>query len=82
MATVLATAFAPALGLAIYALGWTALCASVGVLNLVMAAIAWNLEPDPPRAAPHGPFFTRDLVEWRILAPSLRCFSAASATAA
>jgi MFS family permease len=74
MATVLATAFAPALGLAVYALGWKALCASVGLLNLAMAAIAWNLEPDPPRAAPHGPFFTRDLVEWRVLAPSLALF--------
>ncbi|HEX7613889.1 MAG TPA: MFS transporter [Thermoanaerobaculia bacterium] len=74
MATVLATAFAPALGLAVYALSWKALCASVGVLNLAMAAIAWNLEPDPPREAPHGPFFTMDLVEWRVLAPSLALF--------
>ncbi len=74
MATVLATAFAPALGLAIYGLGWKALCASVGVLNLAMAAIAWNLEKDPPRTAPHGPFFTKGLVEWRVLAPSLALF--------
>jgi MFS family permease len=74
MATVLATAFAPALGLAVYGLGWKALCASVGILNLAMAAIAWNLEKDPPRAAPHGPFFTKDLVEWRVLAPSLALF--------
>jgi MFS family permease len=74
MATVLATAFAPALGLAVYALGWKALCASVGILNLVMAAIAWNLEPDPPLEVPHGRFFTRDLVEWRVLAPSLALF--------
>jgi MFS family permease len=74
MATVLATAFAPALGLAVYGLGWKALCASVGVLNLAMAAIAWNLEPDPRREVPHGPFFTRDLVEWRVLAPSLALF--------
>jgi MFS family permease len=74
MATVLATAFAPALGLAVFGLGWKPLCASVGVLNLVMAVIAWNLEPDPPRAAPHGPFFTKDLVEWRVLAPSLALF--------
>ena len=74
MATVLATAFAPALGLAVYALGWKALCASIGILNLAMAAIAWNLEPDPPRAAPHGPFFTKDLVEWRVLMPSLALF--------
>jgi predicted MFS family arabinose efflux permease len=74
MATVLAIAFAPALGLAVYALGWKALCASVGVLNLAMAAIAWNLEPDPPHAAAPGPFFSRDLVEWRVLAPSLALF--------
>lgn len=74
MATVLATAFAPALGLAVYALGWKALCASVGALNLAMAAIAWKLEPDPPRPAAPGPFFTKDLVEWRVLAPSLALF--------
>jgi MFS family permease len=74
MATVLATAFAPALGLAVYALGWKALCASVGILNLAMAAIAWNLEADPPRPATHGPFFSRGLVEWRVLAPSLALF--------
>jgi MFS family permease len=74
MATVLATAFAPALGLAVYALGWKALCASIGALNLVMAAIAWNLEPDPPRRLDHGPFFTKALVEWRVLLPSLALF--------
>ena len=74
MATVLAIAFAPALGLAVYSLGWKALCASVGILGLAMAAIAWNLEPDPPRVAPHGPFFSRNLVEWRVLAPSLSLF--------
>ncbi len=74
MATVLATAFAPALGLAVFGLGWKALCTSVGVLNLVMAAIAWNLEPDAPYLSPHGPFFTKDLVEWRVLAPSLALF--------
>jgi MFS family permease len=74
MATVLATAFAPALGLAVYARGWTAVCASVGALNLAMAAIAWNLERDPPRRADPGPFFTRDLVAWRVLAPSLSLF--------
>lgn len=74
MATVLATAFAPALGLAVYALSWKALCASVGVLNLAMAVIAWNLEPDPPHPAAPGPFFSRHLVEWRVLAPSLALF--------
>jgi predicted MFS family arabinose efflux permease len=74
MATVLATAFAPALGLALYAVSWKALCASVGALSLVMAAIAWNLEKDASRPTRPGPFFTRDLVEWRVLAPSLALF--------
>jgi predicted MFS family arabinose efflux permease len=74
MATVLATAFAPALGLAVYALGWKALCASVGILNLAMAAIAWNLEPDARHETPHGAFFTKDLVEWKVLGPSLALF--------
>ena len=75
MATVLATAFAPALGLAVYARGgWTALCASVGALNVAMAVIASNLERDPPRPTEPGPFFTKDLVAWRVLAPSLALF--------
>ena len=75
MATVLATAFAPALGLAVYAKGgWTLLCGEIAALNLVMAAIAWNLEPDPAPPAAPGPFFTQDLVEWRVLAPSLSLF--------
>ena len=74
MATVLATAFAPALGLALYTRGWTAVCASVGTLNLAMAVIAWNLEKDPPCPEAPGPFFTRDLVAWRVLAPSLALF--------
>ncbi len=75
MATVLATAFAPALGLAVYErAGWTGLCASVGGLNVAMALLAWNLERDPPRRADPGPFFTRDLVAWRVLAPSLALF--------
>jgi MFS family permease len=75
MATVLATAFAPALGLFVYGQGgWTALCASVGGLNVAMALIAWNLEKDAPRSTDPGPFFTRDLVAWRVLAPSLALF--------
>ena len=61
MATVFATAFAPALGLEIYKHGWAALCASVGTLNLVMAAIAWRLpESERPARATAAPFLTRD----------------------
>jgi MFS family permease len=75
MATVLATAFAPALGLEIYRHGWVALCASVGMLNLAMAAIAWRLpESQAPARAAGTPFFTRDFIEWPVLAVSLSLF--------
>jgi MFS family permease len=75
MATVLATAFAPILGLAIYRRGWGALCLSVGSLNVVMAVIAWRLPESTAEKAPPGtPFFTRDLVEWRVLALSMSLF--------
>jgi MFS family permease len=75
MATVLATAFAPALGLELYKHGWVALCASVGTLNLVMAAIAWRLpESEGPARATGAPFFTRDFIEWPVLAVSMSLF--------
>lgn len=75
MSTVLATAFAPILGLAIYHRGWGALCLSVGILNAVMAAIAWRLpESTAPPTRAGVPFFTRDLVEWRVLALSMSLF--------
>jgi MFS family permease len=75
MATVLATAFAPILGLAVYHRGWGALCLSVGLLNLVMAGIAFTLpESEAAPRAPGAPFFTRDLVEWRVLALSMSLF--------
>jgi MFS family permease len=75
MATVLATAFAPVVGLEIYRHGWIALCASIGTLNLVMAAIAWSLPESagPPRAK-GAPFFTRHLIEWHVLAVSMSLF--------
>jgi MFS family permease len=75
MATVLATAFAPALGLAVFQHGWVALCASVGALNLAMAFIAWRL-PETGSGAPHadGKLFTRDMVEWRVLVVSMSLF--------
>ncbi len=75
MATVLATAFAPVVGLEIYRHGWIALCASVGALNLVMAAIAWSLpESEGPPPAAGAPFFTRHLIEWPVLAVSMSLF--------
>jgi MFS family permease len=76
MATVLATAAAPALGLFVFRHGWLALCASVGVLNILMAVIAWNLPEDGSgqHAGARPPLFTKDLVEWRILFVSMSLF--------
>ena len=74
LSTILAIAVAPTLGFWLHERGgWAALCASVGVLNLVMAAIAWQLEDAPRPAAaasePRGP-----LIEWRVLALSMTLF--------
>jgi MFS family permease len=71
LSSILAMAFAPQVGFYLYAHGWVWVCVSAGVLNVAMAAIAWSLEKDPPRPTAPGPaFFTRDLIEWRVLAVS------------
>ncbi len=71
MSTMLAVAAAPALGLFLYRKGWTAVCASSAVLNLVMAGIAFTLpEIRPPRPEGEGRRRLADLVEWRVLALS------------
>ncbi len=76
MATMLATATAPWLGLRVYRFGWAWLCAEAAVLNLVMAAIAWKLPPDSTVAArlSSDRFFGRHLVEWRIVGVALALF--------
>jgi MFS family permease len=75
MATVFATAFAPALGLWLFRHGWTWVCASCGLLNLVMAGIAWALREPPGVRRPFDqPFFTHQLVEWHVFAVSLSLF--------
>ncbi len=74
LATIVAVAIAPNLGLWIYRHGWVWLCVSTGVLNLGMAAIAASL-PDAGAPPPvSGRFFTRDLVEWRVVALSFSLF--------
>ncbi len=76
MATMLATAIAPAVGLWVYRRGWAWLCVGTAALNLVMAAIAWRLPPDTRVAARlgRGRFFGRHLVEWRIVAVTVSLF--------
>lgn len=75
LASVLAIAVAPSLGLWFYRSGWSALCASIGTLSLVMAAIAWRVpddrasrsaRPAAPRAGP--------LIEWRVVLAGLAVF--------
>jgi len=68
MSTMLAVAVAPSVGFWFYHLGWIWLCASVGVLNLGMAAIAFTLQESQvaARMTPER-FFHRDMIEWRIV---------------
>jgi MFS family permease len=76
MATMLATAVAPAIGLWVYKHGWAWLCAGSALLNLVMAAIAWRLPPDTAVAArrSRGRFFGGRLVEWRVVGVTMALF--------
>ena len=76
MATMLATAVSPGVGLWMYGRGWAWLCLGTAFLNVVMAAIAWRLPPDTTVAAR----LSRDrligggLVEWRVVAVALALF--------
>jgi MFS family permease len=75
LASITAMAVAPAVGFWIYAHGWFWVCASAGALNLLMAGIAWCLrEQRAPAGWGHGGFFSRGLLEWRVLLSSLTLF--------
>jgi MFS family permease len=76
MSTMLAVAVAPTAGLWIYQHhGWTWLCAEGVVLNLVMAAIAFNLpETDVAARLTRDRFFGGHMVEWRVAAVALSLF--------
>ena len=76
MATMLATAVAPAVGLWVYKQGWAWLCTGTALLNLVMAAIAWRLPRDTTVAArlSQGRFFGPHMVEWRVVGVTMSLF--------
>ncbi len=75
MSTMLAVAVAPSVGFWFYHLGWRWLCASVGVLNLGMAAIAFTLDESPVAARmSREHFFHRNLIEWRIVVVAMSLF--------
>ncbi|CAN5734834.1 MFS transporter [soil metagenome] len=72
LSTMAAIAVAPTVGFWIYKFGWVWLCVVAGVLNLVMATIAWTLQ-DHPRVQ-HAHPARRGLLEWRVLIVSLTLF--------
>ena len=75
LASITAMAAAPAVGFWIYSHGWFWLCAATGALNLLMTGIAWCLrEQRAPAGWGHGGFFSRGLLEWRVLLASLTLF--------
>jgi predicted MFS family arabinose efflux permease len=53
--------------------GWRWICISCGALNVLMGAIAWNLDPDqsPTHHVSHSSI---PLIEWRVLVLSLTLF--------
>jgi MFS family permease len=77
LSTVAAMAVAPSAGLWIYRRGWVWLCIVGAILNLVMAAIAWNLRPDqkPADQSSAAPGSKRGgMLEWRVLIVSVSLF--------
>lgn len=74
LSTVFAVAVAPSIGLWLYQGGWAALCASVGLLNLVMAAIAWRLEPDRVESTGRTVWRVGDVIEWRVAVVAVTLF--------
>src|SRR5438094_5082246 len=75
LATIIAIAVAPTIGFWVYGHGWGWLCATAGALNLAMAAIAFSLpEPHAPAWMGGERFFTRRLLEWRVLVVSFALF--------
>jgi MFS family permease len=75
LSTIVAIAVAPTIGFWTYGHGWGWLCATTGGLNLAMAAIAFSLpEPHAPAWMGGERFFTRRLLEWRVLVVSFALF--------
>jgi MFS family permease len=76
MATMLATAVSPGIGLWMYDHGWAWLCLGTAAMNVVMAAIAWRLPPDTAVAArlSQDRLIGPGLVEWRVVAVAMALF--------
>jgi MFS family permease len=76
MATMLATAISPGVGLWMYGHSWAWLCLGTAFLNVLMAAIAWRLPPDTAVAArlSQERVVGGGLVEWRVVAVAIALF--------
>ena len=75
LSTIVAIAVAPTIGFWVSGHGWTWLCVTTGALNVLMAAIAFLLpEPHAPAWMGGESFFTRRLLEWRVLVVSFTLF--------
>ena len=73
LSSMAAIAVAPTIGFWIYRHGWIWLCVLAGILNLVMAGIAWSLEEHAPFES-DGPPERKGILEWRVLVVSLTLF--------
>jgi MFS family permease len=73
LSSIAAMAVAPTVGLWIYKRGWMWLCIEGAALNLVMAAIAWNLKPHEVVAGERSARRS-GLLEWRVLIVSICLF--------
>lgn len=73
LSTMAALAVSPTIGFWAYRFGWVWLCVIAGVLNLVMAGIAWSLDEHPAFES-EGVDDRRGLLEWRVLVTSLTLF--------
>jgi len=74
LSSIVAIAVAPPLAFWIYRYGWAWLCAVSATLNLLMAGIAWSLREPPRTSVASERFFTRRLLEWRVLLLSVTLF--------
>jgi MFS family permease len=72
LSSVIALAVAPSVGFWVYRHGWAWLCAGTTALNLVMAAIAYNLRDNP--AGGHGASHAGGWLERRVLLLSTPLF--------
>lgn len=67
LASVLALAVGPTVGFWLYHAGWFTLCAVMGLLNLLVAVIAWRLPKERPHPAHPEETGRGSIVEWRVL---------------